>query len=101
LASGENFTIIDVREPEEFVGPLGHVPGAYNIPLRDLNARLSEISMAHAAGTVLVCRTDKRSTKAAEALRAAAVQNVFVLRGGMEEWDRSVGAFDLNQDTAR
>jgi rhodanese-related sulfurtransferase len=47
-----------------------------------------------------VCRTDKRSAKAASVLRAAAIQNVFVLRGGVEEWNRSVSTFDLDQRTA-
>src|SRR5215470_10562181 len=35
-------TILDVRPEDEFA--LGHVPGALNIPLRELEARLSEIS---------------------------------------------------------
>jgi uncharacterized membrane protein YdjX (TVP38/TMEM64 family)/rhodanese-related sulfurtransferase len=100
LASGAALRIIDVREPEEVAGPLGHIPGARNIPLQDLPARLDEISIGNVAATVLVCRTDKRSAKAASVLRAAAIQNVFVLRGGVEEWSRSVNAFDLDQGTA-
>jgi rhodanese-related sulfurtransferase/DNA-binding transcriptional ArsR family regulator len=34
-------TVIDVRPPDEFA--LGHVPGAINVPLADLQARLPEI----------------------------------------------------------
>ena len=34
-------TVLDVRPPDEF--DLGHLPGAVNIPLRDLEARLAEI----------------------------------------------------------
>jgi ArsR family transcriptional regulator len=34
-------TILDVRPPDEFA--LGHLPGAVNIPLRALEARLSEL----------------------------------------------------------
>ena len=34
-------TVLDVRPPDEF--ELGHLPGAVNIPLRDLEARLAEI----------------------------------------------------------
>jgi len=35
-------TVLDVRPPDEFA--LGHVPGAVNIPLRELKARLAEIN---------------------------------------------------------
>src|SRR6266849_4084504 len=38
-------TVLDVRPPDEF--DLGHLPGAVNIPLRDLEARLAEIDPAH------------------------------------------------------
>jgi rhodanese-related sulfurtransferase/biotin operon repressor len=34
-------TVLDVRPPEEFAA--GHVPGAINIPLRELEKRLSEL----------------------------------------------------------
>jgi rhodanese-related sulfurtransferase len=34
-------TVLDVRPPDEFA--LGHLPGAVNIPLRALEARLSEL----------------------------------------------------------
>jgi ArsR family transcriptional regulator len=34
-------TILDVRPPDEFA--LGHIPGAVNIPLRELRARISEL----------------------------------------------------------
>ena len=35
-------TVLDVRPPDEF--DLGHLPGAVNIPLRALKARLDEIN---------------------------------------------------------
>ncbi len=37
-------TVLDVRPPDEFA--LGHIPGAVNIPLRELKARLSELNKA-------------------------------------------------------
>jgi rhodanese-related sulfurtransferase len=77
--------VVDVRSPEEFDGPLGHIDGAVNIPLGELSARRQEI-----AGTrrpiVTVCLTDKRSAQAAADLAAAGVAPVAVLRGGMREW---------------
>jgi rhodanese-related sulfurtransferase len=37
---------------------------------------------------VIVCRTDKRSAQAAGILRARGVDDVKVLRGGMEAWNK-------------
>jgi uncharacterized membrane protein YdjX (TVP38/TMEM64 family)/rhodanese-related sulfurtransferase len=78
--------IVDVREPDEFGGPLGHIEGAVNVPLGQLSAAWPDLG----AGTpvVVVCRTDKRSAKAADILRASGVDEVKVLRGGMEAWSK-------------
>lgn len=88
LAGGERPLIVDVREPNEFAGPLGHIEGAVNIPLAQLPAVWQELG-ACAPPVVVVCRTDRRSGRAAEILRARGVANVKVLRGGMEAWTKA------------
>jgi rhodanese-related sulfurtransferase len=77
--------VIDVRGADEFTGPLGHIDGARNVPLPELSAHLSEL-VGHDRPLVLVCKTDRRSSAAAEQLRAAGAAEVAVLRGGMERW---------------
>jgi rhodanese-related sulfurtransferase len=79
--------IIDVRGPDEFAGPLGHIPGALNIPVDSLLSRLEQVKAAHGRQIVLVCKTDKRSAKAAATLREAGVGGATVLQGGMEAWN--------------
>ena len=91
LADGERPLIVDVREPNEFAGPLGHIEGAVNIPLAQLPAVWQDLG-ACAPPMVVVCRTDKRSAKAADMLRASGVENVKVLRGGMEAWSKEANA---------
>ena len=81
-------TIVDVREPDEFRGPLGHLSGARNIPLGTIAERLPEIGPAGEASVVLVCRTDRRSASAANILGRLGFTDVAVLRGGMEAWNR-------------
>ena len=54
--------VIDVREPAEYDGPLGHIPGAVLIPLGDLAARASEIAKDRPA--IAVCRSGGRSAQA-------------------------------------
>lgn len=77
--------ILDVREPDEFEGPLGHIEGARNIPLPDLLSHQAEIADA-SRPVVCVCLTDKRSAAAAAQLAAAGIAEVRVLRGGMKAW---------------
>jgi rhodanese-related sulfurtransferase len=87
LTTGPAPLVIDVRGADEFTGPLGHIDGARNVPLPELPARLSEL-IGHGRPVVLVCKTDRRSSAAAEQLHAAgAVADVAVLRGGMERWN--------------
>lgn len=88
LERGEEITVIDVRSAEEFDGPLGRIPGALNIPLGELPGGLGNSAARKGKPVVLVCRTDKRSAKTAEVLKAAGFDDVAVLRGGMEAWSR-------------
>lgn len=80
--------VIDVRGPDEFDGPLGHIPGARNIVLSKLSSELHNSSVWKEKPFVFVCKTDKRSAKAAQLLKDAGFQQVSVLRGGMEQWNR-------------
>jgi uncharacterized membrane protein YdjX (TVP38/TMEM64 family)/rhodanese-related sulfurtransferase len=86
--AGGKPVIVDVRGADEFVGPLGHLPGAINIPVADLPARLSEVKAFADEPVFLVCRTDRRSAAAAAILKEATFGEVHVLRGGMERWNR-------------
>lgn len=89
LDRGDPVTVVDVRGPAEFTGPLGHIANAHNIPITELNSRLAELSGLERAPIVLVCRTDKRSAAAAGTLRAAGFSQINVLRRGMERWNES------------
>jgi rhodanese-related sulfurtransferase len=92
LGADAELTIVDVRNPDEFGGSLGHIAGAKNLPLSELPARLNELAHARKRPVVVVCKTDKRSAKAAELLREAGFRDVLVLRGGMEQWRREAAS---------
>ena len=85
LAAGDSVVIVDVRQPEEFLMPPGHLPGAVNVPLADLADRTRDIA-ARQQPIVVVCKTDRRSARAATELLAAGLQDVAVLRGGTDGW---------------
>jgi 3-mercaptopyruvate sulfurtransferase SseA len=44
LAAGAGVVLVDVRQPEEFSAPPGHLPGAVNMPLADLSGRTGEFA---------------------------------------------------------
>ena len=83
--AGERVLLIDVRGHEEFSSPPGHLPDAINIPLPELAGRVADVA-AQSRPVVLVCKTDRRSAKAAEMLMASGITDVAVLRGGTDAW---------------
>jgi rhodanese-related sulfurtransferase len=86
LDRGEAVAVIDVRGTDEFTGPLGHIASARNIPIAELNSRITELGGLERTPIILVCRTDKRSATAAQTLGAAGFTQISVLRQGMEQW---------------
>jgi sterol desaturase/sphingolipid hydroxylase (fatty acid hydroxylase superfamily)/uncharacterized membrane protein YdjX (TVP38/TMEM64 family)/rhodanese-related sulfurtransferase len=87
LSTGAPVVIVDVRQPEEFTSAPGHLPGAVNIPLAEL-ARHTAGLAARRHPVVVVCKTDRRSAKAAVELLGAGLKDVTVLHGGTDEWHR-------------
>lgn len=78
--------VLDVREPEEFVGDLGHIEGAMLVPLDALDRRLPKLAGYVDREVVVVCRAGMRSRTASAMLRRAGFPNVKSLAGGMLAW---------------
>ncbi|RKP53508.1 rhodanese-like domain-containing protein [Pararobbsia silviterrae] len=76
--------IVDVREPDEFDGPLGRIPGAQLIVLGELAERAGEIDRNKPV--VTVCRAGGRSAQATVILRQAGFDALANLAGGMLRW---------------
>ena len=76
--------VVDVREPDEFAGPLGHVPGARSIPLGALAERIGELDRTKPV--VAACRSGARSAQAVAILQKAGLADVANLAGGMLRW---------------
>ena len=90
LAQADDDTlVIDVRGPDEFTGPLGHIHDARNIPIGELSAALGSLQALLDKPIVLVCHTDMRSQKAAALLGGSGFRRVSVLRGGMLGWTKA------------
>jgi sulfur dioxygenase len=76
--------ILDVREPDEYAGRLGHIAGAILIPLGELAVRVNELR--HDRPIVAVCRAGSRSAQATSILQQNGFTDVANLAGGMLRW---------------
>jgi len=78
--------LVDVRTAVDFIGEQGHIHGALNVPLENLELRLEELGDDLQRPIAIVCRTDRRSAKAASMLARRGFNDARVVRGGMTAW---------------
>lgn len=86
LDTENNLLVLDVRTAEDFAGEQGHIDGAVNIPVEELQQRMDEIGDYLEQPVAIVCRTDKKSAKAALLLTEEGFADVHIVRGGMTKW---------------
>ncbi len=86
LARGDDFDLIDVREPYE--AEIASVPGARLIPLGAIAEAME--SLDRSRHIVVMCRSGKRSLTAAKQLNAAGFSHVTNLAGGILRWSADV-----------
>lgn len=79
--------VLDVREPEEYTGELGHIPGSQLIPLKELSQRVNELNAYMDTPIIVVCRAGVRSTTAAAMLTGMGFLQVSNLKRGMLDWN--------------
>ena len=75
--------LVDVRTPEEYAD--GFIEGSVNIPLQELESRLSEIP--NDMPVVVYCRSGNRSAQAADILISKGYSDVYDL-GGILQWEQ-------------
>lgn len=81
LQAAKGVQVLDVRSPGEFGD--GHIEGAINIPLLELNAKITE---APSGRLVVYCHTGYRSSVACSMLQASGRKDVVNLVGGWVDW---------------
>lgn len=81
LGSADAPLLVDVRALGEYTG--GHIPGTRLLPLPELAARASELPRERRI--LCVCRSGRRSERAAEHLRSLGYSAGNLL-GGMVAW---------------
>lgn len=80
------FLVLDVREPHEYGGELGHVPAARNISVKQLADRLAELDNARTCDIYVICLSGGRSARATDLLRKRGFARAVNVAGGMKGW---------------
>ena len=84
VSSGEDVTVVDVREPDEYEA--GHVPGAKPLPRGLLEYKAAEELPDKDARIVVHCALGGRGALAAKSLKEMGYTNVANMEGGLNTW---------------
>lgn len=84
LINREKAVVIDVCETEEFAA--GHVNGAKNVPLGQLEERLPSVVKNKALPLVLVCASGARAQRAVALAKKLGYENAQAMAGGLKAW---------------
>jgi rhodanese-related sulfurtransferase len=84
LINREKGIVVDVSEADEFAA--GHIVGARNVPVNQLEKRLPEVVKNKALPVILVCANGARAQRALGLAKTLGYEKAVVLGGGLRAW---------------
>ncbi len=91
--------LIDVRTPQEYNGPAGHIRNAKLIPLGELLSNTDVIKKYKNDEIVSICHSGSRSMMAAQILAKAGFTDIRNLTGGILQWHRKGYPIRLEEES--
>ncbi|MGH8559774.1 MAG: rhodanese-like domain-containing protein [Methylococcales bacterium] len=85
LMNNAEVTVVDVREPSEFIG--SHIENSINISSTKFDKRIDELKQFKNNLVLVSCQTGTRSPKACGRLVKEGFRNVYLLKGGIQAWE--------------
>ena len=83
MSNQNSALIIDIRDSESFNA--GHITASKNIPQNELTRRINEITNIDKS-VILVCDMGNISPNAGEALKKEGFEDIYLLKGGINQW---------------
>ena len=84
LINREKAVVVDVSEADEFAA--GHIVGARNIPVSQLEQRLPETVKNKTVPLILVCARGARAQRCLAQAKSLGYEKAVVLGGGLRAW---------------
>lgn len=84
LINRHEAVVLDVRDNAQF--SRGHVTGAINIPLAELDAKLSQLKKYKENPIIIVCPLGESPTKIGALLQNNGFLKISCLKGGLPAW---------------
>lgn len=84
LINRQRAVVVDVREPDEFAA--GHVTGAKNVPLNQLEQKLPTTVKNKTLPLLLVCATGGRAQRAVAMAKKLGYEQAQAVAGGLKSW---------------
>ena len=85
LMDEDNLTILDIREEKERKS--GFIDRDINIPMSQVKAKLDELNSSK--NILVYCKSGMRSGQIASLLCNNSFQNVYILKGGFNAWQKA------------
>ena len=90
----DNFIILDIRDEADYDEK--HIPGAINIPLKELGYKV--FALDKTKDIIVYCASGNRSKVAAKILINAGFKDVCNLTGGIKAWNYPIETSDGRVD---
>lgn len=84
MINSENAVVLDIREANAFAQ--GHIVGAVNVPLPDLERNAKQLEKYKQRPIILVCASGQKSASVMNELRKQGFAKIYVLAGGIGAW---------------
>ena len=84
MINREKAVVVDVSEADEFAA--GHITGARNVPVGQLQQRLPEVVKNKAVPLILVCASGNRAQRCLGTAKSLGYDKAVVLGGGLRAW---------------
>ncbi len=84
MINKEEAVIVDIRDNKDF--KTGHIMTAVNLPHKELDQRMHELTKHKEKPVIVVCNLGQASSSATKKLKEAGFNNVVRLQGGITEW---------------